>query len=61
VVVLPNIGFTMQFATNACWSPNTVGPLPVDIPAGTRIAARMQASITDATDRLMDVIVYGID
>ncbi len=37
------------------------GPFNVDIPAGTRIAARSQSSIIDATDRLLDVIIYGVD
>lgn len=31
----------------------------VDIPAGTRIAARCQCSITDATDRVLDLAIYG--
>lgn len=31
------------------------------IPSGTRIVARAQSSITDATDRVMDLIVYGVD
>jgi len=33
--------------------------LPVTIPAGSRISARAQCSITDATDRLFDLILYG--
>jgi hypothetical protein len=33
--------------------------LPVNIPAGTRIAARAQSSITDATDRLLDMTILG--
>lgn len=42
--------------------PHYLGPIPVNIPAGTRLAARSQASnILDATDRLFDVIAYGID
>lgn len=32
---------------------------PVDVPAGSRIAARWMASYTDATDRQMDVVAYG--
>lgn len=31
------------------------------IPAGTRLSARAQSSIIDATDRLIDVIIYGED
>ena len=31
------------------------------IPSGTRLAARAQTNITDATDRLIDVALYGVD
>lgn len=34
---------------------------PVSIPAGSRLAVRAQCNITDATDRLFDVILYGVD
>ena len=40
--------------------PPVLGPFPVAIPAGSRIAARAQCSISDATDRLFDVAVYGV-
>ena len=33
--------------------------LPVAIPAGSRIAVRAQCSITDATDHLFDIALYG--
>ena len=35
--------------------------IPVTIAAGSRIAARMQSSITDATDRTLDVVTYGVN
>lgn len=40
----------------------SVSPLiPVDIPAGARIAARIQASnVTSATERSPDLILYGV-
>ncbi|GAA0969760.1 hypothetical protein GCM10009555_017480 [Acrocarpospora macrocephala] len=42
--------------------PRYIGPIPCNIPAGTRLAARSQASnITDPTDKLFDVIIYGLD
>jgi hypothetical protein len=41
------------------FSPDHYGPLPVDIPAGSRISARAQCTGTDATDRLVDVIAHG--
>ena len=41
------------------------GPLPavwfpVSIPSGTRLSARAKSSVTDATDRRFDLVVYGI-
>lgn len=46
-------------------SVGTYGPLPpvwfpVSIPAGSRLAARARAGTTDATDRLFDLVVYGL-
>lgn len=41
-------------------SPMTIGPIPVSIPAGVRLSARCQCSITDATDRLLDIVVYAL-
>lgn len=58
-IILPNIGFA--YSQNEQMVPATLGPFPVNIPAGTRLAARAQSSITDATDRLFDVVLYGID
>lgn len=48
-------------ASDDIMSPTFIGPIPVNIPAGTRLAARGACSITDATDRLFDVICYGVD
>lgn len=36
-------------------------PMQVAIPASTRIAVRAQCSITDATDRLIDVSILGLE
>lgn len=33
---------------------------PLNIPAGTRLSVRAQADINDATDRLFDVLIYGL-
>lgn len=33
---------------------------PVQIPVGTRLSARAQCNISDATDRLVDIAIYGI-
>lgn len=47
------------------WVNETVSPpwspfLPVDIPAGSRLAVRCQSTSTDATDRLLDAVLYGV-
>ena len=36
------------------------GFFPIGIPSGTRIAARAQSNITDATDRVIDMVFHGI-
>ena len=36
-------------------------PIPVNIPAGTRLAVRAQCSQNDAADRLFDCVLYGLD
>lgn len=41
--------------------PEIYGPIPLQIAASTRLAARAECTINDATDRLLDVVVYGID
>lgn len=58
-IILPDM------ALNCSTSPDIVvpqfyGPLPVDIPAGTRLSARAQCSGNDATDRLFDLVLYGV-
>jgi hypothetical protein len=44
---------------------DSIGPMaigvPVRIPAGTRLAVRAQSNITDATDRLFDAMLLGVD
>jgi hypothetical protein len=42
-------------------NPSFVGPFEVDIAAGTRLAIGARCNITDATDRLLDVVVYGCE
>jgi hypothetical protein len=41
-------------------SPMCAGPFPVSIPSGTRIAANARCDTNDATDRLLDVVLYGV-
>ncbi len=57
IVVLKEMA--LRGALNFNVSPTVLGPFPVNIPAGSRVAARLKSSINDATDRIMDVIVYG--
>lgn len=40
--------------------PPHFGPIPVNIPAGTRVAARAQSLVNTATDRELNVIAYGL-
>jgi hypothetical protein len=37
------------------------GPFALDISSGTRLSVRAQCSINDATDRLLNVVVLGLD
>jgi hypothetical protein len=39
--------------------PYFFGPFPIDIPAGSRLTLAGQSNITDATDRLIDYVMYG--
>lgn len=57
-VILPNIAINASTSPDIV-TPQVTPPLPVNIPAGTRIAARAQSDGNDATDRLFDVILYG--
>jgi hypothetical protein len=60
VVIIPDLQLGTQNNTNTI-RPQWLGPFPVNIPAGVRLAARAASSTTDATDRLFDVAVYGVD
>lgn len=56
-VIVPNIPIGQDSGADMCW-PAYVS-FPIDIPAGSRIAARTSWNFTDATDRLIDLIVLG--
>ena len=47
-------------SSNDCVSTAMTLPLPIAIPAGTRLAVRAQSDITNATDRLFDAVLYGV-
>lgn len=59
-IILPDQWVGTQTASDVI-TPSFVGPIPVSIPAGTRLAARSQCSIIDAADRLYDVAFYGLN
>lgn len=58
-VVIPDLVFSAEPGDDLIF-PSTTWPMPVAIPAGTRIAARCRSSITGAGDRTLDVIVHGV-
>jgi hypothetical protein len=41
-------------------SPMMSTPIPVSISSGSRLAIRSQCNITDATDRRLDFVLYGV-
>jgi len=58
-ILFPNI------ALNSSTSPDTliplvIGPLPVDIPAGTRLSARAQCTDNVVGTRTFDLVIYGV-
>lgn len=59
VVILPNIVLNCSTSPDII-EPQTINRLPVNIPAGTRLSVRAQSSGNDATDRLFDIILYGV-
>lgn len=58
-IIWPDLCVGARLLVPGIW-PN-VWVVPVDIPTGTRIAARAQCDITDATDRVFDVTVTLIE
>lgn len=58
-IVIPDLHLESSTNDDAV-IPGAYGPIPCNIPAGTRLAVRAQSSIIVA-DRLFDVTLYGID
>lgn len=58
-IILPDLW--IRYSDQENLAPCVYGPFQVNIPAGTRISVRAQCSITDATDRIFDVVLYGAD
>lgn len=59
VVIIPDILMGKQLASDVL-TPQLFGPVPVDIPEGTRLAVRAQCSTATAADRVFDCALYGI-
>lgn len=59
-IILPDVHLSAELTIDSI-TPSALGVFFIDIPAGVRLAARAQSSITDATDRLFDIVLYGID
>lgn len=57
-IILENLHINSQ--TNGEMLPWFIGPFPVYIPEGSQLSARASSSLIDATDRLFDVIFYGL-
>lgn len=57
-VLLPDLGFAAD-QTQSQWHPHVYGPHPVDVPAGTRFAARAQCNVNTAGDRVLDLAAWG--
>ena len=42
--------------------PSVIGPIPIPpLPSGSRLQIGAQCSINDATDRILEAVIYGID
>lgn len=56
-VILANLVVQKSYA----WAPGWIGPIPVSIPAGTRIAACAQCSVTTTGVKELGVSLIGLD
>lgn len=59
-IVIPDLWISVSASRDTVVQ-QFIGPFEVSIPAGSRLAVRMQCSGTDAADRLLDVAIYGAD
>lgn len=57
-VIVSNLLFTSDDTSDMIY-PMYTGPIPIQIPAGSRIAVRSQCSIINIADRKMDVSMIG--
>lgn len=59
-IIIPDILLSAAAAGDTM-TPPVLGPFPISIPPGSRIAAHAQCSISAATNRLFDIAVYGVE
>lgn len=57
-IILENLHLHSE--TNGEVLPWFIGPFPMYVPESSQLSVRASCSITDATDRLFDVILYGL-
>lgn len=56
---VPNLQFSMEDTSDEPGQPY-IGPFPMHIPVGSQVQVKAASTINDATDRLFDLIFYGI-
>ncbi len=59
-IVLPDLALRCELTYDEV-TQQAHGPFPISIPAGVALKVRCKSSITDATDRLIRVALYGVD
>lgn len=59
-VPVVDVGFRAA-ATADSYGPGPDFWFPCSIPAGSRVSARVMSTVTDATDRVLDVVVFGME
>lgn len=60
-IIIPDLWINQAQTGLAASTPSVTPFIPYTIPAGSRIAIRAQCTISDATDRLCDYVVIGLD
>lgn len=58
-IIISNLPFYCNSSGDVIF-PQVYNFIPILIPEGSRIAARIQCDSNDASDRLMDVVFYGV-
>lgn len=58
-VIIPDL-YLASSATTDNLAPTIISPILLNIPKGSQLSVRASCDITDATDRLFDVVLYGV-